>query len=203
MGLASRLIRRAFALIVRPHVGFEFSGPMILEQRRKTSAPTGYEVRQPPHPGDEASIAALLNQEPGYGLWTAERVRTDLLDRLAAPDSATLILHRGVPVAVCFATDESTLRRKIAHGMYLYVVAQHRGRGTLAAYIVFTTLGACVDAGYDQIMAFTDATRLSALLLYLSSGARPVMQSLSCWWRWRKIKRRLAPALKRAARRAT
>jgi hypothetical protein len=47
------------------------------------------------------------------------------------------------------------------------------------------------------VLGFTDPTRLSALLLHLSNGARPVKQSLSCWWRWRKIQRRLAPALKR------
>ncbi len=125
----------------------------------------------------------------------------ELLSKLAHPKAATLVLYDGVPVATGFATDESTRRRKIAHGMYLYIVPAHRGRSKLAAFIMYTTLGVCVEAGYDQVLAFTDPTRLSALLLYLSNGARPVKQSLSCWWRWRKIERRLAPALKRAARR--
>jgi hypothetical protein len=201
MGLAAKIGRRIRSLIVRPHVGYEFPAAMLLRERARAKAPPGYEVRQPPHAGDEACIAALLSQEPGFGAWSEQRVRDELLSKLAHPKAATLVLYDGVPVATGFATDESTRRRKIAHGMYLYIVPAHRGRSKLAAFIMYTTLGVCVEAGYDQVLAFTDPTRLSALLLYLSNGARPVKQSLSCWWRWRKIERRLAPALKRAARR--
>jgi len=201
MGLAGKIGRRIRSWFVRPHVGFEFPAAMLAEQRRRVKPPPGYEVRQPPHPGDEASIASLLNREPGFGHWTEQRVRDELLSKLAHPKAATLVLHDGTPVATGFATDESTPRKKVAHGMYLYIVPSHRGRGALAAFVAYSTLGVCVDAGYEQVLGFTDPTRLSALLLHLSNGARPVKQSLSCWWRWRKIERRLAPALKRAARR--
>ena len=200
-----RLIRRTFARvrhrIYREHVGYEFPAEMLSRNRAALPGlPEGYSVHQPLHEGDDIIVAALLNQEPGYGFWTAERVRQELLNNLAHPKAGTLVLYGDEPVAVGFATDASTRRRKIAHGMYLYIVPAHRGRSKLSAFIMYDTLGYCLDAGYDQVVGFTDPTRLSALLLYLSSGVRPLYGSISCYWHWRKIYRRLGPALKRAAR---
>jgi GNAT superfamily N-acetyltransferase len=200
MALGERIVRRIKARIYSPHVGYEFPAEMLLPQGNEATAPVGYEIRQPPHPGDGPAIAALLSQEPGYGDWTVERLQDELLSKLAHPKAATLALFNGIPVAAGFAVDASTPRKRIAHAMYLYVVPAHRGKGALAFYIVHSTLRYCIEAGYQQVMGFTDPTRLSALLLYLSHGARPVKQSLSCHWHWRKILRRLGPALRRSAR---
>ncbi len=145
-------------------------------------------------------VAGLLNQEGGFGTWTAARVQAELMDKLAHPLAATLVLHGGLPVALGFATDNSTRRKRVAHGMYLYVVPAHRRRAQLGVFVVYNTLGGCIDAGYDCVMAFTDPDRYSALLLYLSNGALPVHDSLSSYWNWRKIRRRLAPALRRMDR---
>ena len=201
MRLTDKMVRRIWHRIYRQHVGYEFPTDMLSQQRASLLAlPDGYSVHQPLRDGDEAAVAELLNQEPGFGTWTEDRVRGELMARLAHPKAGTLVMYDGEPVALAFATDESTRRRKIAHGMYLYIVPAHRGRTKLAAFIVFDTLGHCVDAGYDQVLGFTDPTRLSALLLYLSNGVRPIYGSLGCYWHWRKIYRRLGPALERAAR---
>ena len=149
------------------------------------------------------AIASLLNEEPGFGAWTGARVQAELMDQLAHPLAATLVLHKGAPVALAFATDASTRRKRVAHGMYLYVVPAHRRKSQLGAFIVYDTLGGCLEAGYDSVMGFTDPDRLSALLLYLSNGALPVHDSLSSYWHWRKIRRRLAPALQRMNRQKT
>ena len=195
---AGRAIRHR---IYRRHVGYEFPADMLIRHRDSLPGlPDGYTVHQPLRDGDELMVAALLNQEPGFGAWTVERVRRELLAQLAHPKAGTLVMYGHEPVAVGFATDASTRHRKIAHGMYLYIAPSHRGRSKLSSFIVYDTLGHCVDAGYDQVLGFTDPTRLSALLLYLSNGVRPIYGSLSCYWHWRKIYRRLGPALERAMR---
>ena len=201
MRFVNKAVRVIRDRIHRRHVGYEFPAQMLTKQRDSLpSLPEGYSVHQPLWDGDEPMVVDLLNREPGFGAWTGERVRRELLGRLAHPKSGTLVMYGGEPVAIGFATDESTRRRKIAHGMYLYIVPAHRGRTKLSSFIVFDTLGHCLDAGYDQVLGFTDPTRLSALLLYLSNGVRPIYGSLSCYWHWRKIYRRLGPALDRAAR---
>ena len=199
MGLAAKIARNAWSSIYRQHVGLEFPIDMVLRERH--ALPTlnaGYIVRQPPRPADAEAIATLLNREPGFGLWTAPRVKQELMARMAHPSAGTLVLHESVPVATGFAIDESRRGRRVAHGMFLYVAPEHRGRSGLAAFILFDTFGSCIDAGYEQVLAFTDATRLPALLLYLSKGAKPVHMSLTCYWRWWRIHRQLAPALQKA-----
>ena len=201
MRIMSKIIRILVARVYPRQIAFEFPIEVLAERRRNLPAlPAGYEVRQPPDPGDEATIAALLQQESGFGDWTIARVRHEILGSLAHPLAATLILHNGTPAACGFATDASTRRKQIARGMYLYVAPAYRARTQVATYITYSTLGHCVDAGYQEVVAFTDPERLSALLLYLSTGARPLHDTISSLWQWRRIQRRLAPALRRVAR---
>lgn len=201
MNALKKIARSIAARIYRRQVGYEFPRAMLENSPPGSRlVPDGYEIRQPPSADDTETIANLLNQEPGFGTWDAARVRTDLLDRLAHPRAATLVLYDGEAVALGFATDASTRRKRIAHGMYLYVVPAHRRRSHLGAFVVYNTLGHCLDAGYDHVVAFTDEDRLSALLLYLSEGATPMHDCLSSYWKWRRIRRRLAPALQRMER---
>ena len=187
MGLAGKVGRRIWSATYRRHIGLEFPIDMVVRERDALPPlDPAYIVRKPPRPADAEAVATLLNREAGFGSWTAERVKHELFERMAHPSAGTLILSEGTPVATGFATDESRGGTRLVHGMFLYVAPEHRRRSGLGAFILFDTFGGCVDAGYDRVLAFTDATRLPALLLYLSKGAKPVYLSLSCYWRWRK-----------------
>lgn len=201
MSPIAKIARILAGRIHRRQIAFEFPLDMLAQGRAALPAlPDGFELRQPPDAGDYDAIATLLQQEPGFGTWTRARLQSEVFDRLAHPLAATLILRDGVPAASGFATDASTRHRKVAHGMYLYVAPAYRSRTNLAPFITFCTLGHCIDAGYQQVIAYTDPERLSALLLYLSIGVRPIRDTISSFWQWRRIERRLAPALQRLAR---
>ncbi len=199
MSLIAALARRAWFRIYCQHIGLELPADVVRRGRSLLPPlPDGYAMRQPPDPADLPAIAGLFNQEPGYGVWTAERVEHELMARLAHPRSGTIVLHGDTPVAAGFVTDESRKGKRIGHGMYLYVAPEHRRRTPLGAIILFTTFGYCVDAGFDRLLVFTDPHRLPALRLYLSNGMRPLYRSLACVWRWWLIRRRIAADQKRA-----
>jgi hypothetical protein len=201
MRILLKIVRVLAARTYRRQIALEFPLEVIAERSRELPAlPAGYEVHQPPHPGDAQAIATLLQQEPGFGDWTEVRVQDEILARLAYPLAATLILHNGSPAAFGYVTDGSTRRKRVAHGMYLYVAPAYRSRTQVAIYITYGTFRPAAAAGYQQVVAYTDPERLSALLLYLSTGARPLRDTISSIWQWRRIMRRLAPALRRLAR---
>src|ERR1019366_6349394 len=84
MRIMSKIIRILVARVYPRQIAFEFPIEVLAERRRNLPAlPAGYEVRQPPDPGDEATIAALLQQESGFGDWTIARVRHEILGSLA------------------------------------------------------------------------------------------------------------------------
>ncbi len=192
------------SLIYQRHVMFEFPIPVIAARMRGLpELKEGYEMRMPRDEADYVALARLLNEEPGFGIWTPERVRTELMARvLDDPRAANLILYMGEPVACGFVIDASTNRRRIAHGMYLYIAPAHRGRSSLAYLCAYRTLGVCVERGYDRVIAVTDPARLPALQLYLSSGCIPVHGSLFSYVQWHRIRRHLRPTLTVAQRRA-
>jgi len=192
MSLA-QLARRAWFRVYCRHVGLELPADVVRRGlSRLPPLPPGYTMRQPPDAADWPAVAGLLNREPGFGEWTAARVERELIARLASPRSGTVVFYGETAVAAGFVTAESRGGRRVAHGMYLGVAPEHRRRTPLAAIILFTTFGHCLDGGYEQLLAFTDPDRLPALRLYLSNGMRPLYRSLSCVWRWWWIRRRLA-----------
>jgi hypothetical protein len=201
MRVVLKIVRILSARVYRRQIAIEFPLEVIAARSRELSPlPTGYELRQPPLPGDAPAIADLLQQEPGFGEWTGARVQDEILTKLAYPAGAVLVLHNGVPAAFGYVADASTRHMRIGHGMYLYVAPAHRSRTQVAVTVTYTTFGPAAAAGYQRIIAFTDPERLSALLLYLSTGARPLYDTISSFWQWRRILRRLAPALQRLAR---
>ncbi len=192
--LATRVYQRQVVL--------EFPLP-VLERRARLlkPLPEGYEVSQPTSDADYAVWADLLNEEPGFSSWTAERIRSELVSRLIDPRAATLIRHNGRAVACGCVVDASTRRRRIAHGMYLFVAPSYRARTAIAYYITFWTMRICVELNYDKVIAMTDSTRLSALMLYLSNDCVPVKNSLYAHIQWYRIEKRLRPTLRALARR--
>jgi hypothetical protein len=164
--------------------------------------PPNFALLIPRSETDYVAWIALLNQETSFGHWTRERLQRDILARMV-PDAALMILDRGQPISCACAIDASTARRKIAVGMFLYVMPQYRARSEIAATTTFRMLYQTVSHGYDQVVATTDPERLSAIALYLSNGSRPVRRTLRSWLQWRRVLKRLRPTLaKLAARKA-
>jgi hypothetical protein len=176
-----------------------------VDEVRKSAAalpplPKGFAAVIPTTEAHFSAWVALLNEEPGFGCWTMERLKTELLAKLV-PSAALLVLHEGRAIACACATDASTPRRKIAVGMFLYVVPKYRRKAEIAAVTTFGMLNQCVIHGYQEIVASTDPERLSALALYLSNGSRPVCRTFGSWLRWRRILKRLGPTLEKMQRR--
>jgi hypothetical protein len=194
-------MRLSANFVGRRQVAYAFPVETAAERLRKLRPlPPEYVVRQPPDPQDADAIAALLHEEPSFGVWTGIRVRAELLDQTAGPRSATLVLYEGVSVACAFVVDRSTPRKRLAHAMFLYITPAHRNRSQLSNYVVDCTLAAVSEAGYKTVIGYTDPHRLSALLIYLSIGCRPIYDTIPSIWQWRRIQRRLAPALERLKR---
>jgi hypothetical protein len=63
--------------------------------------------------------------------------------------------------------------------MWLVLESSHRGFNGLAHALSYRTLAFFVGAGYDEVYAYTDEKRLSAIYLYLNIGAVPAYDSVS------------------------
>ncbi|MDB5392824.1 MAG: hypothetical protein JWM91_330 [Rhodospirillales bacterium] len=189
------IVSFAKSKIFHHHVFFEFPIPVLAERRRHLPIlAEGYELRVPETDVDCEAWARLISEDPGFGAWTAGRVRSELMAHLIDSRAASLILYRGEAVGCACVIDASTATRRIAHLMYLYVRPSHRGK-SLGVVLTYETLGICVDRGYHKVIAVTDPPRLSALLMYLSNGCRPIRNSLYSYVQWFRITQRLAPAL--------
>lgn len=177
----------------------------VIERRWKflPALPDGYECRAVATPADCAAVAGLLAQDSGFGAWTAERVKVELLDRLIDPRAALLILFEGKPVACASVIDASTRRMRIAELMYLYIAPAHRGRHSLASYVTYRTLGEALNLNYDRVIGMTDPWRFPALLFYLSNGCVPLKTSLYSHVQWLRVERRLQPTLAKLSKRQT
>ena len=71
----------------------------------------------------------------------------------------------------------------------------------MAIALTYRSLAFFAAAGYDRVYAYTDETRLSALYLYLTHGAVPAYDSISSFFKWRRIFKRLKPLMERADKR--
>lgn len=87
--------------------------------------------------------------------------------------------------------------------MWLVLDPSHRGGKSLALALTFRTLAFFVVEGYDKVYGYTDEKRLSGLFLYLTKGAVPVYDSISSFFKWRRIFKRLKPLIERAEKRTT
>jgi len=176
----------------------------IEELRKRSDAlaalPAGYKAIVPHTEEHLAAWTALLNEEPSYGYWTSERLKRELLDHLV-PNAALTIWHEGHAIACACAINTPRGGRKIATGMYLYVTPKYRGRAEVAYATTYGMLFQCVKHGYDQVVATTDPSRLSALALYLSNGCRLVHRTLISWYLWHGIMKRLGPTLEKMRQR--
>ena len=143
----------------------------------------------------------LLNREQGFGKWTPEKVKKEIVDLMISPNAGTLLYYKGRLVGCSSTVDKSTKRKKIGIGMWLVLDSAHRGFKGFGHALTYRTLAFFVKAGYDKVYGYTDEKRLSALYIYLTNGAVPVYDSLSSFFKWRRIFKRLKPLIERAEKR--
>jgi hypothetical protein len=168
---------------------------------RKWKLPEGYAMISPNGKTDLREWGELLGSEKGFGKWTPERVKAEIVDQMIAPNAGTLLYYKGRLVGCSSTVDKSTKRKKIGVGMWLVLDPSHRGFKGLAHVLTYRTLAFFVEAGYDKVYGYTDEKRLSGLYLYLTNGAVPVYDSISSFFKWRRILKRLKPLIERAEKR--
>lgn len=196
----SNLIKYPPRFLYRKQVKIVF--PMHIVSRyldRKWSLPDGYLLRSPVDDSDVQPWADLLNSDPGFGCWTGEKVKSDILSHLIAPDAASLLFYKNRLVGCCNTYDCSTVKEKIGKPMWLIIDEAHRGRG-LGRTVYFRTLAFFAREHYQRVVGFTDPSRLTALRFYLSEGYVPAYDSLYSVIHWWKIKKRLKPVPQRGRR---
>jgi len=169
---------------------------------RPLPLPAGYTMASPDQETDLVEWGKLLDHEKGFGKWTPERVQDEIVNHMIAPDAGSLLYYKNRMVGCCSTVDKSTRRKKIGVGMWLVLDPTHRGLKGLANALSYRTLAYFVREGYDRVYAYTDENRLSALYLYLTMGAVPVYDSLSSFFKWRRIHKRLKPLIKRSEKRS-
>ena len=168
---------------------------------REWHLPEGYTMASPGEETDLKELGELFDRNKEFGTWTPERVKTELVDQMIAPHAGTLLYYKGRLVGCSSTVDKSTRRKKIGVGMWLVLEPSHRGLKGLAHALTYRTLAFFAEAGYDKVYGYTDEDRLSALYLYLTNGAVPVYDSVSSFFKWRRIFKRLKPLIERAQKR--
>lgn len=200
--LSKKKIKKFFKVFFRKQVKVNFPVAVLTEcVNRDWHLPEGYTMVSPNNQTDLREWGELLNRDKGFGLWTPERVKTEIVDQMIAPDAGTLLYYQGRLVGCCSTVDKSTKRKKIGVGMWLVLEPAHRGLKGLAYALSYRTLAFFAVAGYDKVYAYTDENRLSALYLYMNIGAVPVYDSVPSYFKWRRIFKRLKPLIKRAEKR--
>ncbi len=169
---------------------------------RQWDLPEGYTIVSPGRETDLNEWSDLLNRDKEFGVWTPERVKKALVDQMIAPDAGSLLYYKGRLVGCSTTSDKSRAGKKIGIGLWLVLDSSHRGKKGLASALTFRTLAFFAAAGYDRVYAYTDETRLSALYLYLKHGAVPAHDSISSYFKWRRIFKRLKPLMERAEKRS-
>ena len=202
--LSKKRIKKFFRIFFPKQVKLNFPRALFsLYVNTQWEVPEGYRVVSPGEATDLGEWADLLNLEKGFGKWTPERVQSEIVDQMIAPYAGTLIYYRDRLVGCSSTVDKSTRKKKIGVGMWLVLDPSHRGTKGLAHALTYRTLAFFVKAGYDEIYAYTDEKRLSAIYLYLKNGAVPVYDSISSFFKWRRIFKRLNPLMERAEKRTS
>ena len=195
-------IKKLFRVFSPEQVKMDFPIAMLSDYvDRKWKLPEGYTILSPDEHTDLGEWSELLNTEKGFGRWTPERVQAEIVDQMIAPNAGSLLYYKGHLVGCSSTVDRSRKRKKIGVGMWLVLEPSHRGLKGLGQVLTYRTLAFFVGAGYDKVYGYTDEKRLSTLYLYLTTGALPAYDSISSFFKWRRIFKRLNPLMKRAKKR--
>jgi len=200
--LSKRKIKKFFRIFFPKQVKLEFPVTTFAKYvGRQWDLPEGYTIVSPGQETDLNEWSDLLNRDKEFGVWTPERVQKALVDQMIAPDAGSLLYYKGRLVGCSATSDKSRAGKKIGVGLWLVLDSSHRGKKGLAFALTLRSLAFFAVAGYDKVYAYTDETRLSALYLYLTQGAVPVYDSISSFFKWRRIFKRLKPLMERAEKR--
>ena len=135
-------------------------------------------------------MARILNTDTGFGIWSVERVRSELIEHLVTPKAASLLYYKDQLVGFNATFVDVTRTPKTGTMTWLSLLPAHRNKGLGRALFLHTT-GYFSGKGYEKIIFTTDPYRLKAIGIYLSEGAVPVYNALSAIVSWWVIKRRL------------
>lgn len=178
--------------VYHPHVKMEFDQNRLLDlYRNRKGLPEGYTLQTGVEGVDLAMWAGLLNLDDGFGNWTPLKIRTEIVDRLIAPDAATILFHHSRLIGCCVGIDASTGQKRIMTGRWLFLHPDYRGRSRLADELILCTAYLGVRERVDRIDCFTDPDRYAAIYLFLKNGARPRYDSLFSFVHWARIRRRM------------
>jgi hypothetical protein len=165
--------------------------------------PDGYRIVSYSPEVDLAAWADLLNSEgAGFGEWSADRVRDEIVSKIVSPDLTAFIYYKDTLVGCGVLYDCSTKKVRMCVGMWLLVHKAHRGNLKLAHAITYRAMSFATVHGYAKVFAYTDPYRLPVLYFYLTTGVIPEYNSLYSVYKWWSIKRKLRPLLERAKKRA-
>lgn len=160
--------------------------------------PPGYAIRSPRRDDKELKEwADLLNSDGGFGIWTPERVKSDIINNLISPDAASLLFYKDKLIGCGSTSADLFSRKKKGIGMWLFLDQKHRGKKCLPYSLAFRTMAYFARENYYNAIAFTDPSRLSAIYLYLSNGCRARYDCLYSFIHWHGIMKRLRPLLER------
>jgi len=202
--LSKKKIKKIFRIFFTKQVKLEFPITMLSEYvGREWNLPEGYTMISPNPETDLGEWGVLLSNEKGFGKWTPERIKSGIVDQMITPNAGTLLYYKGRLVGCSSTVDKSTKKKKIGVGMWLVLAPSHRGGKGLALALTFRTLAFFVVEGYERVYGYTDENRLSGLFLYLTKGAVPVYDSISSFFKWRRIFNRLKPLIERAEKRTS
>ena len=140
--LAVAAVRKMGRVFYRAQLMYSFPGEAI-ERSYAAQEPldASYELRTLQEEGSCAAMAALLNQEPGFGVWSEERVQTIRDQLISEPRAGCVMFRDGQPIACGAVIKVRENGRTYAEGVYLYVEPKHR-KLKVARYITSFALAA-------------------------------------------------------------
>ena len=98
----------------------------------KWKLPKDYRIISPGSDVDTKAWADLLNLDGGFGVWDSKRIRSEILSRMAAPDSASLLFYKDRLVGCSSVECCKKIKGKVGIGMYLFQKRNHRGKRTIS-----------------------------------------------------------------------
>jgi hypothetical protein len=189
-----------FAFIYFRQIKLKIPKETIIECKdRKLVLFDGYTLCSPSSDVNLEEWAELLNSDGGFGYWTSELVKSEILGKLILPDAASLLLYKNKIVG-SMATYEIPSRRNRA-GMIMWVIIDKEHRGKYLSYPLFyRTLNYFNFKEYNRIIITSDSHRYVALRFYLKIGAKPLYDSFYSFFQWWNTKRKLKRFLREKKR---
>lgn len=189
--------RLALGWIYQDQVSFLLPTAMAPADPAEISCPTGYSLRCLAGRQDHTPWLELLNKDSGFGHWDETRLQNELVNRLFTPDSAGFLFKDRKLVGSAAICATFFRGRLMPAGMFLILDPECRGSFKLANALFNFNLYLSAREGYSHVFVSTYPDRLTALTLYLASGAQCCHTSVWSYVQWNRIQKRLGPTVAR------